>query len=394
MSASADPRVFISYRREETAGHAGRLYDALVAHFGDDNVFMDVEMAPGIDFVERISFAVGACRALVVVIGRCWAQPTEGRASARIADPDDFVRLEVEMALRSPDVTVIPVLVGGARMPDPAELPESLRPLTRRNALELSDLRWRYDVGRLIDALDELLGAGPPARPAGDDEPARGRPAAPVTPRPSRTAALLPLFAEGVGLAVVAGLLGHVLADAVTTQIVDDSVQTIVRRAITWAIVAGVLGGWLTVRRGEHRRVTGRVLAGLALGALAGALGGVVFELPNLIHGVTHHVTGPDRHRLEVASLAVTGGLLGLAVGALWIPPRAFVGLLCGVVGGVLIQALLNQGAKPPNQLVEVGLQCLVIFGFTLAAMLALDVRAAEAVAPAPLPVPQPAGDR
>ena len=392
MSASAEPKVFVSYRREETAGHAGRLYDAIAAHLGEDNVFMDVEMAPGIDFVEHISTAVGACRALVVVIGPRWAQPLDGHATARIADPEDFVRLEIETALHSPQVTVIPVLVGGARMPDPAQLPESLRPLARRNALELSDLRWRYDVGRLLDALDDVL--VPAVRRGGDaPDPDRLRPAAP--PRPSRAAALLPLFAEGVGLAVIAGLLGHLLADTVTKHwAVEGDVKTIARRAITWAIVAAALGAWLTLRRGEQRRLAGRVLGGLALGALAGALGGVVFELPTLIHGVHHHVTGLDQHRFEVASLAVTGGLLGLAVGALWIPPRALVGLLGGAVGGVLVQVLLNQRAKAPRELVEVGVQCLVIFGLTLAAMLALDVRAASAVAPAPRPAPQPAVDR
>ncbi len=63
------PKVFITYRREETGPHAGRLYDAMVARFGEDNVFMDVDMAPGVDFVERITEAVGACRVLIVVMG-------------------------------------------------------------------------------------------------------------------------------------------------------------------------------------------------------------------------------------------------------------------------------------------------------------------------------------
>ena len=69
----ATPKVFISYRREETAGHAGRLYDAIGARFGERNVFMDVDLAPGIDFVEQITEAVGACDALLVVMGPTWA---------------------------------------------------------------------------------------------------------------------------------------------------------------------------------------------------------------------------------------------------------------------------------------------------------------------------------
>jgi hypothetical protein len=155
-SASA-PKVFITYRREDTAAHAGRLYDAMVARFGERNVFMDVDMEPGVDFIERISEAVGACRVLIVVMGPRWATVEDEDGKARIADPEDFVRLEVETALRRPDVTPIPVLVSGALMPNREDLPEEVRAITRRNALELSDLRWRQDVGRLISTLDELL---------------------------------------------------------------------------------------------------------------------------------------------------------------------------------------------------------------------------------------------
>ena len=159
MNAAA-PRVFISYRREDTSGHAGRLYDVVAGRLGDANVFMDVEMEPGIDFVERITQVVGACRVLLVVIGPEWASPGSGETEPRIADPNDFVRLEVRAGLRRSDVSVIPLLVAGARMPDPDGLPEDLRALARVNALELSDLRWRYDVGRLMSHLDELLGSG------------------------------------------------------------------------------------------------------------------------------------------------------------------------------------------------------------------------------------------
>ncbi len=151
------PKVFITYRREETAAHAGRLYDAMVARFGEGNVFMDVDMAPGVDFVERITEAVAACNVLIVVMGPRWATVEDEQGRARIADPEDFVRLEVKTALRRPDVTPIPVLVSGARMPHREDLPEEVRAITRRNALELSDQRWRYDVGRLVSTLDELL---------------------------------------------------------------------------------------------------------------------------------------------------------------------------------------------------------------------------------------------
>ena len=152
-----EPKVFISYRREETSAYAGRLYDSMAGEFGDANVFMDVDLAPGIDFVERITNAVSACHVLIVVMGPRWATVTDEDGGVRIADAEDFVRLEVGTALRREDVTVIPVLVSGARMPDGDDLPSDLRPLTRRNALELSDGRWRDDVRRLLGRLEELL---------------------------------------------------------------------------------------------------------------------------------------------------------------------------------------------------------------------------------------------
>ena len=170
------PKVFISYRREETAAYAGRLYDAMVSRFGEDNVFMDVDMAPGVDFVERITQAVAASHVLIVVIGPRWATVEDEHGKARLADPEDFVRLEVETALLRPDVTPIPVLVSGARMPKREGLPPGIQAITRRNALELSDQRWGYDIGRLINTLDELLAEidGVHAPPASERSDANG----------------------------------------------------------------------------------------------------------------------------------------------------------------------------------------------------------------------------
>jgi DNA-binding beta-propeller fold protein YncE len=178
MNASA-PKLFICYRREETAAHAGRLYDAVAARFGERNVFMDIELEPGIDFVDRITEVVGACQVFLVVVGPTWATLSNGGNRPRLADREDFVRLEVETALRRGDVPVIPLLVGGARMPHSEALPEELRALTRRNALELSDLRWRYDVGRLMGRLEELIGTVSMPVPAVAEPPGERQPAAP-----------------------------------------------------------------------------------------------------------------------------------------------------------------------------------------------------------------------
>jgi hypothetical protein len=194
-------KLFLSYRREETAGHAGRLYDAVAARFGDRNVFMDVDMAPGVDFVDRITEAVGDCDVLLVVIGPAWATLPDDRGRPRLDHADDYVRLELETALRTPGVAVVPLLVGGARMPRPEELPESVRALSRRNALELSDLRWRHDVGRLVETLGELREDGTGAVP----EPAR-------PPRRAwlgAVAAVLALLALAAGLALAGVFSGE-----------------------------------------------------------------------------------------------------------------------------------------------------------------------------------------
>ena len=160
---------------------------------------MDVDMAPGVDFVERITEAVSACHVLIVVMGPTWATVKNDEGEARLADPEDFVRLEVETALRRRDVTPIPVLVGGAQMPNREDLPPELGALTRRNALELSNLRWRQDVGRLISTLDELLAESSPvpgapfAERGAESEkavrlalPSRGRPRRHQPSRPQR----------------------------------------------------------------------------------------------------------------------------------------------------------------------------------------------------------------
>jgi hypothetical protein len=152
-----EPRLFISYRRGDSAGEAARLYDAITRHFGAHNVFMDIDLRPDTDFVERIRQAIGVCDVMLVIVGPRWATVQSSDGSPRLADPEDFVRLEVEAGLRRPNVAVIPVLVAGASMPEPERLPQGIRPLARLNALEISDPRWRHDFDRLIDALESAV---------------------------------------------------------------------------------------------------------------------------------------------------------------------------------------------------------------------------------------------
>jgi hypothetical protein len=145
---------FISYRRDDSAGHVGRLYDALSAHFGRQRLFFDIDhIAPGQDFVQVLDTSLNRCSVLLVVIGKRWAG--SGRIGARRIDQaDDFVRIEVAAGLRRADLRVIPVLIQGTKMPGPAALPDDLKELSRRNAFELSDLRWKEDVARLVTSLE------------------------------------------------------------------------------------------------------------------------------------------------------------------------------------------------------------------------------------------------
>jgi molecular chaperone DnaK len=152
-------RVFISYRREQSSGHAGRLFDALVpTHLNEDEVFMDIDMEPGVDFVEALENAVQACEVLLVLIGPRWAEATDAMGRARLQQANDYVRLEIAAALRrGPAVRVIPLLLAGAVMPSAEALPEDLAPLARRQARELRDQSWKDDVRRFARALDGIL---------------------------------------------------------------------------------------------------------------------------------------------------------------------------------------------------------------------------------------------
>ena len=150
------PRIFISYRRGDSAGHAGRIYDHLIAHFGQGQVFMDVDaIRPGVDFVEVVQEAIGASDCLIAVIGTEWLTASDSTeiGGRRLEDPDDMVRLEIATALER-GIPVIPVLVQGAQMPRGNDLPDVLKPLASRNALEVSDTRFRSDVDRLIETLE------------------------------------------------------------------------------------------------------------------------------------------------------------------------------------------------------------------------------------------------
>jgi len=150
--------IFISYRRHDSEGEAGRLFDDLVEQFGDNSVFMDVAaIEVGRDFRKAIDESVATCGVLLAIVGPGWLDARNESGQLRLDDPNDFVRVETVSALRR-DVPIIPVLVRGAKMPRPEQLPDDLTDFAYRNCVELTHVRWKSDIKILIRALRTLLG--------------------------------------------------------------------------------------------------------------------------------------------------------------------------------------------------------------------------------------------
>jgi uncharacterized RDD family membrane protein YckC len=149
--------IFLSYRRHDSAGWAGRLYEHLVREWGPDRVFIDIDaIAPGDDFREAIARTMHTCDVVIVVIGPNWISARDQAGNRRLDDESDTHRQEVAAALAAADVRVIPVLVGGASMPTLSELPGPLQELRYRNAAIIEDRRFGSDARDLLDALREF----------------------------------------------------------------------------------------------------------------------------------------------------------------------------------------------------------------------------------------------
>ena len=204
--------IFISYRREDSGGYAGRIFDRLTTRLGHDNVFYDVDaIPPGRDFVEVLSERVGKCDVLLAVIGKHWISSLDAENRRRLDDPQDFVRIEIEAALKR-GIPVIPVLVDGAPMPRAEELPDSLKALVRRQAVEISHTRFDTDAERLTEALAEIEGARGAAATAPLAAAALAQTsAAPQVPQP-RARGLLPYAVGALALAAAAALGFSLLA--------------------------------------------------------------------------------------------------------------------------------------------------------------------------------------
>ena len=156
------PGLFVSYRRDDSQGFAGRLADDLEAAFGPERVFRDVEIPIGSDFASVLRAAVADSDALIVVIGRHWVGHRGADRPPRLFDADDWVRAEIEAALEC-GTWIVPVLVGGAAMPSADALPPSMRRLASVQAAMLDDRRWDADVDVLVAQVRRRLRLPAPA---------------------------------------------------------------------------------------------------------------------------------------------------------------------------------------------------------------------------------------
>lgn len=147
------PTIFINYRRDDSAGYAGRLHERLTSAFGTQSVFMDLDdIAPGVNFVSTIEEGVAACDVMLVLVGKRWLDARDTSGQRRLDDPADFVRIEIAKGLAR-NVRVIPVLIGGASMPAAKDLPPDLGQLANLQAIALTDERWDYDTSQLLRAI-------------------------------------------------------------------------------------------------------------------------------------------------------------------------------------------------------------------------------------------------
>jgi formylglycine-generating enzyme required for sulfatase activity len=158
----AGESIFIGYRRDDTADVAGRIYDALALRFGRHRLFKDVDsLTPGTDFGQHIRSLLPNCRVALILIGPNWIDAHDQTGRRRLDDPNDWVRIEIETALATPGLAIVPVLVNGARMPDADQLPEGLQPLARRHAANIRrDPDFQSDVSKLAEAIGGSVRSG------------------------------------------------------------------------------------------------------------------------------------------------------------------------------------------------------------------------------------------
>jgi formylglycine-generating enzyme required for sulfatase activity len=166
--------IFVSYRRQAALVHARAVFERLSREFGPDQVFIDLEgIDVGVDFVELIEQQLRGCRVLLALIDPEWATAADSKGRRRLELPNDYVRIEVATALRR-RIRVVPILIDGAEMPEEEALPDDLKGLARRNALELDFKRFDAEVRRLVAAIRRILQSPDPGPGGPTPTPAAG----------------------------------------------------------------------------------------------------------------------------------------------------------------------------------------------------------------------------
>jgi len=352
--------IFLSYRRRDSQSATGRLADDLEAHFGDERVFRDHEIAAGDDFVEAIRRSVESSTVVLVVVGPRWLAATDSAGRRRLDDPGDFVRLEIELALAA-RVAVVPVLVEGATMPQASELPPTLAAFARCQAVELSDKRWRFDVDTLIESLqtrfgiDAARGVAPAVaassasawtRRAADLADLALHPRRLIARRQTRGAAdhaaafafLCAAIVVGNALlltAIDSDLVGHGSAVDVALGVAAWLLTALVVGLLVVAVLVGALAlAWRVVARAAVARSVASVGAYVYGGAWLGLCAGAAF----VVVGVAMVEPGALRSTLATlkAATAASGPLAPPSLGGFDSAPLRGLASVLMIVGAVV----------------------------------------------------------
>ena len=150
-------KIFISYRREDSAADARSICERLEREFGPDSVFIDIDMHAGAKFPTVLEESLAQCKVMLVLIGPSWLNAQDEQGQRRLENPDDWVRLEIVRALKR-DITVIPVLVNGAKLPKQIDLPEDIWGLRDRQAASVTHDGFRYAMDGLVGDIRVAVG--------------------------------------------------------------------------------------------------------------------------------------------------------------------------------------------------------------------------------------------
>ncbi len=198
------PKIFISYRREDSQWPADRLYETMKPLLPERDLFIDVDNIPlGVNFVDHLDNSVAQCDVLLALIGRGWLDVRNPETGARrLDDPGDFVRVEIAAALKR-GIAVVPVLLDGAAIPAAKDLPENLRELALRHGAEIRRLSFEDDAARLIRGLG-LQAPGQKAAPASAPSSA----APPAQPSAGTRRLAMPVVVAGISAALAVLAVG------------------------------------------------------------------------------------------------------------------------------------------------------------------------------------------